>query len=462
MQRSSENGTFTTAAGGHDAIRAFDACLYQRDLAALTHQQLVRAQAASRLDVRGRPLCTVLRPRFLTESDEDSMKSAASTLAALFERAGSYLLGSDRLLDRIGASDAERDIWSVDPGYEGFTLTSRLDAFMGVEHTRFVEYNAESPAGIGFCDLLTEIFEELPAVRLWRGDRPRQEPAGRRHLLGALLWAYTAWGGTGLPTMAIIDWDDVITRRDFELCAEYFREHHIETVITDPRALEYRNGTVWCGDRRITLVYRRVLLDELLKKSREVGPLLQAYRDRAICMVNSPRSKLLHKKTVFALLSEGVLPIHLSPEECAVVEATIPWTRIVGPGRTSHDGRSVDLPSHLLAEQESLAIKPADDYGGRGVVLGWDTTADEWEQAVETAISGGYVVQQRVPVPEEPYPVWADNGVSPVLLLQDTDPFLFRGTMGCVLTRLSGSALLNVTAGTGSAVPTFILAAEEN
>ena len=39
----------------------------------------------------------------------------------------------------------------------------------------------------------------------------------------------------------------------------------------------------------------------------------------------------------------------------------------------------------------------------------------------------------------------------------DLDPYLFHGRPGGVLTRLSSSALLNVTAGAGSVVPTFVV-----
>jgi hypothetical protein len=39
----------------------------------------------------------------------------------------------------------------------------------------------------------------------------------------------------------------------------------------------------------------------------------------------------------------------------------------------------------------------------------------------------------------------------------DCDPYLFWGRVGGQLTRLSSSALLNVTAGAGSVVPTYVL-----
>jgi uncharacterized circularly permuted ATP-grasp superfamily protein len=214
---------------------------------------------------------------------------------------------------------------------------------------------------------------------------------------------------------------------------------------------------VWAGNEPISLVYRRVLLHELLARADEASPLLQAYRDGAVCMVNSPRSKLLHKKSVLALLSAGTLDVTISPDEQDVIDSTVPWTRLVRSGPVQYRGRVEDLTSLLLRCPDRFTLKPADDYGGKGVLLGWDQDADTWEAGVEQALAGGYVVQERVPVPEEEYPVWQDGRLDHVTLYLDTDPLLFRGVMGSVLTRLSGSALLNVSAGTGSSVPTFVV-----
>jgi hypothetical protein len=61
-----------------------------------------------------------------------------------------------------------------------------------------------------------------------------------------------------------------------------------------------------------------------------------------------------------------------------------------------------------------------------------------------------------VPVPREPFPV-ALEGLHLLDLAVDMDPYLFDGRVGGTLTRLSSSALLNVTAGAGSIVPAYVV-----
>jgi len=182
---------------------------------------------------------------------------------------------------------------------------------------------------------------------------------------------------------------------------------------------------------------------------------LAPYRDGAICMVNSPRSKLLHKKGLLALLSDRQLGLELSPEERSTIDASIPWTRLVRSEETQYEGERVHLPGFVLTQQDRLVLKPADDYGGRGVVLGWEVSPGEWEQSLEQALQQPYVVQEKVPVPEDYFPVWSGDSIRMLPFMLDTDPLLFRGKLGSVLTRISGSALLNVSAGTGSTTPTF-------
>lgn len=430
------------------------------ELAARSWRALTDAQERWGVVVAGRPLCSVLRPRFLAARRHAELARISGIIARLMERAGDQILRSDAALEAIGANEQERDIWEVDPGYPGFTLTSRLDSFMVGHVPLFIEYNAESPAGIAFSDVLAEVFREIPAFRDWLPAHSMYAMDARRALLDTLLWAYRTRGGTGTPSIAVIDWEHVITRRDFELCADYFRANGNPVEIADPRRFEYRAGRLWLGDQQIDLVYRRVLLHELLEKADEAQAVLQAYRDGAVCMVNSPRSKLLHKKAVFSLLADGTLNLDLTDEEARLIDQCLPWTRLVRDGTTTFGGDTIDLIPFILSRRERIALKPVDDYGGRGVVLGWESSPDEWERAVESAVGRGYVVQERVPMPKGEFPMWRDGRLRLETLLVDTDPLLFRCEMRAVLTRMSSSTLLNVSAGTGSAAPTFVVPEE--
>ena len=126
-------------------------------------------------------------------------------------------------------------------------------------------------------------------------------------------------------------------------------------------------------------------------------------------------------------------------------------------GHTTYRGKTADLIDLVTAQRDRFVLKPNDEYGGTGVILGWTVDQHEWEQTVLAGLTASYVVQERVPVPRYPFPVLLNGQVHYLDLMIDHDPYVFWGKVSGCLTRLSSSALLNVTAGAGSVVPTYVV-----
>jgi uncharacterized circularly permuted ATP-grasp superfamily protein len=274
-----------------------------------------------------------------------------------------------------------------------------------------------------------------------------------------MLRAFREWnrGGSAKPSMAIVDWTGVPTLSEFEMFRERFERDGIPTVICDPGELEYRRGRLIAAGRHVNLVYRRVLTTELLERPDVAGALTNAYVEGKVCVVNSFRAKLLHKKMSLALLSDDRYASLYTAADLEAIARHVPWTRKVREGATMHTGRHVpDLPAFVLANRERMVLKPNDEYGGKGVVLGWTVDDHDWEQTLAVALGQSYVVQEAIEVPRELFPVAVD-GVEMLDLSLDVDPYVFDGRPSGCLTRLSSSALLNVTAGAGSVVPTYVV-----
>jgi len=294
--------------------------------------------------------------------------------------------------------------------------------------------------------------------RFLRRYQVRPLPA-RHFVLHELLDAYAQWGrDAGPPRIAVLDWREVPTYSEHLLFVDYFRAQGVEAITADPRAVEYREGKLYAGDLPVNLIYKRVLISELVDRGGLDHPVVRAVRDGAVCMVNPFRCKLLHKKASLAVLSDERNAALFTGEERAAIAAHIPWTRRVAERRTEHEGREVDLVPFMLERRERLVLKSNDEYGGKGIVLGWQTAPDEWERAVRIALAEPFVVQERVAVPSEPYPSLIDGALTIFDRIQDTAPFVHDGAFvdGC-LTRLSTEALVNVTAGGGSTVPTLLV-----
>jgi uncharacterized circularly permuted ATP-grasp superfamily protein len=114
--------------------------------------------------------------------------------------------------------------------------------------------------------------------------------------------------------------------------------------------------------------------------------------------------------------------------------------------------------------RDEFVIKPHDEYGGTGVVLGWEAGDAAWAAALERAVSGtegAWVVQRRIAVRREVFPmVETPHRVTMRDMLVDLAPYVFRGRVAGFLTRLSSTGLANVTSG-GGQVPSFVVSPRE-
>lgn len=422
------------------------------------------AQLQAQIRVRhltfgGRPICTVLRPYFITPEGYGHVRREAGLVAGAMARVFEVMMAEPRLRAQMDLSPEEDYLLRLDPGFPSPDGLSRLDAFFNPVRAqlRFVEYNAESPGGLGFGDALAEVFLDLPIMRLFRRHYDvRALPVSAR-VLDMLLRVWRVWGGQGLPRIAIVDWRDVPTYNEFLLFQESFGRAGVPAVIADPDELELRHGRLWAAGAPVDLVYRRVVTSELIARGGLNHPLIRAVAERVACVINSFRMKLLLKKSIIAVLSDEANRGWFTAEQQAAIARCIPWTRRLREGYTTHNSQRIDLLPFVLAERERLVLKPNDDYGGRGVIVGWETEPSVWEQAVMAALSTSAVVQERVDVPSEDYPAFIDGRMDISKRLLDLDPYLYGGELveGCGV-RLGTSAILNVSAGGGSAVPMLI------
>jgi uncharacterized circularly permuted ATP-grasp superfamily protein len=248
------------------------------------------------------------------------------------------------------------------------------------------------------------------------------------------------------------------------LFQRYFREHNLEAVICSPDELVFEDGHLYAqtseGRARVDLIYKRVLTSEFLMHYGDAAfehPLVQAYAAGKICLVNSFRAKLLHKKSIFAMLTDDALADRFTPEERDAIARHVPWTRLVRAGATTYAGEQIDLLDFARKNQERLLLKPNDEYGGKGILIGWETSADAWERGLKEALQSPFVVQERVEIAYEDYPAMVEGQLQIGRRLVDTDPFLFGAEVNGSLCRLSTVTLLNVTAGGGSTVPVFVI-----
>ena len=440
--------------------------LLDPETARATQERLTEELHAHNLFFGDRPLTTVLRPRFITAEQYDLLRSACGLVAKAARRLAGDMLGEPALRDGLALTPGEEALIAMHPGYDEPSAHSRMDTFLTLDGSslQFVEYNAESPAAIAYEDVLSEVFLQLPAMRRFAQRYTITALPARHRLLETLLAAWRAFDGSRSPVIAILDWKDLPTHSEFLLFQRYFRENGLESVICTPDDLAYIDGKLHArvsgSPVPIDLVYKRVLTSEFLMHYGDQAldhPLVRAYADGKVCLVNSFRAKLLHKKAIFALLTDDELQARFTAAERDAIARHVPWTRMVRASPSTYGGQAIDLLDFARANQERLLLKPNDEYGGKGIIIGWETSPEEWARGLQEALKTPFVLQERVEIAYEDYPALVDGQLQIGRRLVDSDPFLFGTDVAGCLTRLSTVTLLNVTAGGGSTVPMFVI-----
>lgn len=445
-----------------EAVAHYHSLLDDPEIAAESFKMLHEGLEKNRLIFGGRPLSPYLRPHFVTADNWERIKKTCETIWSALQKVKDAAVKDDSILDELGVTEIEKELIKIDPGYAQVSPTARLDSFLTEDAYSYVELNGESPAGIAYADSATEIFKSLPVMKKFSETYDVVGLEGRPKMLEVLLACWDEFCGGKAdrkPVIAIVDLKDLPTQKEFELFHDYFESQGFDSLICSPQEVECDDGKLYLGGIQIDVVYKRLLVNEYLPIMEEFPALLDAYRSGTICMVNSFRGKLVHKKAIFAVLTNEKYGDLFNEAEREAITAHVPWTRKFRKESTINKGEQIDLVEWTRSNSGKLVLKPNDDYGGHGIYIGWNSSTEGWDAAIETALADGdYLVQERVRTAKEMFPMMFDDlgkwGM--IEQLVDLDPLLFNGVVGSAFTRLSSSELANVSSG-GGMVPTFII-----
>ena len=412
---------------------------------------------SANLSAGGLLVCPFLRPNFISRRQYDSLVKTGESLIAAIDRMERMALSNPALMARLELLPAEKMLAAIDPGYQALEVAARLDAHVFNGSSRVVQYNADSPTGAGYADALADLFYDAPPVKEFRKRYTLARVGSRKHLLQALLKSYKQFGGTRKPNIAIVEFRPGYHsgQSEFELFRDCFREEGYAVEIVSPEQLEYRNRVLRKGRFEIDLVYRRLGVQEFLIRFELTHPLVRAYRDHSVCVVNSFRSELAHKKAMFGLLTDETLTAKFPASERKAIRDHVPWTRLVTATKTTYEERPVDLPEFIVQNRERLALKPNDDYGDQHSYFGWEMDAPAWERAVKQAMRTPYVAQERVAAARSVFPLMTFGHLEFREMQVDVHPHAYLGKVqGCSSWLSAGSAGFSSAAGI---VPTFLI-----
>ncbi len=406
----------------------------------------------------GRYVCPVMRPHFVTRRQYEAMSKAAEILYSAIERIRVMMVSSPALLNRLEMLPAEKMLAAVNPGYPFLAVTSLLDTQLSNGSFQFVATDTYGPSGVVYQDALSDLFYDCGPVKQLRKKHKLAKVAGMKKLLQSLLTAYKVTGKKKFPRIAIVEFRPPFRNTpgpEHVMMAEHFRRAGYPTEVVTPDQLDYRNGQLCRGDFGIEIVYRMVSAQEFLVRFSLTHPLVRAYRDGAVCMVNSFQTEMLQKKAIFGLLTDEAITSKFPAVERKAIREHLPWTRVVQASKTTYEGKEIDLPEFILHNREKLVLKPNDAAADLHSYYGIDTNEAGWERALKSARRNSYVVQERVDLPRAAFPVYQYGQMELRPMEIEVHPHIYLGKLGGCSTQIRDattgfSTLEGIT-------PTFVL-----
>ena len=348
------------------------------------------------------------RPVFLGHAEREQLHQDLENLGAALVSLPDRLYGGDitAFARAVGMTDVQAS--AVLPGRrQRATRLTRADLYADQSGFRVLEFNIGSPVGgIDNAEICRALLEHSLLAE-FAGTHGLGYVDTMREQVDTIL-DETGAGPGSFPMVAVADWPDHYPgfRPYLRRLAVRWRELGLDAQPCHVGELEVHGGRVWLGGRRVDIIFRLFLIEQLLEPAGPalIGPVLGAVARGEVAMFTPMDSELFGSKSALAMLSDQRNRHLFSPAELASLDRVLPWTRMVRPGPvTLEDGQTVDLPDYAHSHQDDLVLKPALMGGGRGVVLGSDRQCgpEQWRGQFRRAIDGPYVIQRRVrPEPE--------------------------------------------------------------
>jgi hypothetical protein len=309
---------------------------------------------------------------------------------------------------------------------------------------RVVETNANCPGALLSCGV---------ASRRWRAGLaahgvdapPPLDYEGREWMARWLI--RTAEEETGVaPDLVVLLREEGGNRLELPGLAAQLGCLGVDAVEADPRELRISNaGRVTLQGRPVLHAYWKLGIPEFMKMRPQLDALVRAFQDGQLFVQNGFAARFIaDNKLCLAALSDPSFDALFDPADLAVIRPRLPWSRNLALCTPAEIGRVRSYPLDFV-------LKRPLDTRGRGVVIGRAVRSRAtWQDAVDHAIEGGWLVQEFCGTTE----FSSDrNGIGG--RLHDISLGLTNGHLAGAVIRSSSELRTNVALG-GSAHPVFL------
>ncbi len=235
-------------------------------------------------------------------------------------------------------------------------------------------------------------------------------------------------------TVAILDFRDKGNLPEFEVFRNHFIKAGFNCLIIDPRDLTYNNSRMFYQDRRIDIVYRRLVTRDLMDRYKEIPALIQGILANQTCIIGPIKSQVIHTKRFFEVLYQPAFRAFLTEQEIAYIDEHVPFTKLLTG--------SEDLGAYISGKDQYI-IKPVDGYAATEVCAGKDFTPATWEALLREKSRSEFIIQQYCPPPLSENIIYDDQGRAALCEFHNlTGLFVYNQKLAGIYSRAGQHAII--------------------
>jgi hypothetical protein len=344
----------------------------------------------SALNYGGKCVQTLAVPKIITPKQFYFIKDFIAACFSLF----------NKVIDQYMTNSEYRKLFAFSPELEDLILSSgrnvspipmsRIDFFFNekTQEIKLCEVNTDGTSAMNEDRILGELLQYNSAFQTFVRDKNYYQYELFDSWVAEFQSIYRAFSKNGnLPQVAIVDFLDKGTVNEFIQFQKAFEKQHIRTEICDIRELTYENAILKTpSGMRVDAIYRRAVTVDIMDNYSCVMPFIRAAKDRAVCIVGTFCTQILHNKRIFYILQHPATLSFLAEDEANFVKEHVPSTFLLS--------EEIVRSTTALSDREQWIIKPCDSYASKGVYAGIDCNEEKWSRVVRENIGNDYLLQK--------------------------------------------------------------------
>ncbi len=334
---------------------------------------------------------TVHIPKIFDEDTVTHFRNIANTTYTIFGKVIKKYLEHDDYRKLFPFSKELEELILLPSQYDGFLPMARFDLF----------YH-EDTGDFKFCEINTDgaaaMIRDLE-MRKALINNPAHQAVIREFDLEPFE-LFDTWVETFLslyktykkakadPNIALVDFLENATLREFEEFARRFQAAGLKCEICDIRSLKYKGGILYSENgNSIDAVYRRAVTADIMDHYDEVSDFINAVKGDAVFFAGNFATQIIHTKWLFYVLHHPRTKTFLLPAEQEFIADHVPLTV-----EFSSDYISLD---EVRSNKNGFMIKPMDAYASKGVyAAGREYTQADWDKLTGELYGTGLICQQ--------------------------------------------------------------------